>query len=195
MLRVWAVGAAAKYGNKTGGRLRFAVTPLALVDLAAILPILLSLSADLRVLRIIRFARLARLMKIARYSRATALVGRVVARTKDALIIAGVSVLGLIVIAASLMYYAEREAQPQAFSSIPKAMWWAVITITTVGYGDVYPATNIGRLIGGLIAIAGIASFAFPTAILGAGFLAEMERPHSKVCTSCGADLEGRTQA
>ena len=68
-------------------------------------------------------------------------------------------------------------------------MWWAVSTITTVGYGDVYPVTDIGLLIGGLIAIAGIASFAFPTAILGAGFLAELEHPHSKRCPSCGADL------
>jgi voltage-gated potassium channel len=171
------------------GRLRFAFTPLALIDLAAILPIVLATSADLRILRIVRFARLARLMKMARYSRATALVGRVVARTKEALIVAGVALLGLIVIAASLMYYAEREAQPKAFSSIPKAMWWAVATITTVGYGDVYPVTDLGRFIGGLIAIAGIASFAFPTAILGAGFLAEIEGSRSHRCPSCGADL------
>jgi voltage-gated potassium channel len=189
VLRLWAVALSPKYGSKRWGRLRFAFTPLALIDLAAILPILLSMSADLRILRIVRLTRLARLMKIARYSRATALLGRVIARTKEALIVAAVSVLGLIVIAASLMYYAEREAQPKAFSSIPRAMWWAVVTITTVGYGDVYPITDVGKFIGGLIAIAGIASFAFPTAILGAGFLAEMEHTHPKRCPSCGADL------
>jgi voltage-gated potassium channel len=193
VLRLWAIGASPKYGGKVAGRLRFAVTPFALIDLAAILPILLSLSADLRILRIVRFARLARLMKIARYSRATALVGRVVARTKAALIVAAVALFGLIVIAASLMYYAVRDAQPQAFSSIPKAMWWAVVTITTVGYGDVYPITALGRLIGGLVAIAGIASFAFPTAILGAGFLAEIEHTPPKRCPSCGADLAGNS--
>lgn len=195
LLRIWAIRASPKYAGKVSGRLRFALTPFALIDLAAILPILLSLSADLRILRIVRFARLARLMKIARYSRATALVGRVVARTKAALIVAGVALFGLIVIAASLMYYAERDAQPQAFSSIPKAMWWAVVTITTVGYGDVYPITNVGRFIGSLVAIAGIASFAFPTAILGAGFLAEMEQPRPRRCPSCGADLAGDSHA
>jgi len=189
ILRLWAVGVSPKYGGKSAGRLRFAFTPLVLIDLAAILPILLSLSTDLRILRIVRLARLARLMKLARYSRATALVGRVIARTKEALIVAAASVFGLIVIAATLMYYAERDAQPQAFSSIPKAMWWAVSTITTVGYGDVYPVTDIGRLIGGLVAVMGIASFAFPTAILGAGFLAETEHRPEKRCPSCGAIL------
>jgi voltage-gated potassium channel len=188
-LRLWAVELSPKYGSKRWGRLRFAFTPLALIDLVAILPILLSMSADLRILRIVRLTRLARLMKIARYSRATALLGRVVTRTKEALIVAAISVFGLIVIAASVMYYAERDAQPEAFSSIPKAMWWAVVTITTVGYGDVYPITHIGRFIGGLMAIAGIASFAFPTAILGAGFLAEIEHARPKRCPSCGADL------
>jgi voltage-gated potassium channel len=193
-LRLWAVGISPKYRGKPAGRLRFALTPLALIDLAAILPILLSLSADLRVLRIVRLARIVRLVKIARYSRATALVGRVIRRTRESLIVAGVCLFGLIVIAASMMYYAERNAQPQAFSSIPKAMWWAVATVTTVG-GDVYPVTDIGRLIAALVAIMGIASFAFPTAILGAGFLAELEGPHGKRCPTCGAVLpeSGRT--
>lgn len=186
LLRLWAIGASAKYPGKIAGRVRFALTPLALIDLAAILPLLLALSTDLRVLRIVRFARLARLMKMARYSSATALVGRVIARTKDALMVAGAALFGLIVIAASLIYYAERDAQPQAFSSIPMAMWWAVATITTVGYGDVYPVTDVGRLIGGFVAVMGIASFAFPTAILGAGFLAEVEQHHEKRCPSCG---------
>ncbi len=189
VVRLWAVGVSPKYGSKTAGRLRFALTPLALIDLVAILPIFLSLSTDLRILRLVRFARLARLMKIARYSSATALVARVIARTKEALIVAGVSLFGLILIAASLIYYAERDAQPKAFSSIPKAMWWAVVTITTVGYGDVYPITDIGRLIGGLVAVMGIASFAFPTAILGAGFLAEIEGRQDERCPSCGAVL------
>jgi len=191
VLRLWAVGVSPEYGGKIRGRLRFALTPLALIDMAAILPIFLSLSTDLRILRLVRFARLARFMKIARYSSATALVGRVIARTKEALIVAGLSLFGLIVIAASLIYYAEKDAQPKAFSSIPKAMWWAVVTVTTVGYGDVYPITDIGRVIGGLIAVMGIASFAFPTAILGAGFLAEIEGRRDKRCPSCGLVLAG----
>lgn len=188
ILRLWAIGASPKYARMRWGRLRFALTPLALIDLAVILPILFLLSTDLRILRIGRLARLTRLVKFARYSTAIALIGRVISRTKEALIVAGVTLLGLIVIAASLMYYAERNAQPQAFSSIPKAMWWAVATVTTVG-GNVYPVTDVGQLIAALVAVMGIASFAFPTAIIGAGFLAEIEQPHEKRCPFCGAVL------
>jgi voltage-gated potassium channel len=96
----------------------------------------------------------------------------------------------VLLLGSTLMYFAERDAQPEKFGSIPEAMWWGVATITTVGYGDVYPVTALGRTLGGLLAVLGIASFALPTAILGAAFLDELLRArtvdgHAR-CPTCG---------
>src|SRR3712207_3791337 len=104
------------------------------------------------------------------------LIGKVVSQKKEELLIALGFFLILLVVTSSLMYFAEHGAQPKAFSSIPAAMWWAVVTMTTVGYGDVYPVTVLGRLLAGITALLGIAAFALPTSILGAGFLAELDR-------------------
>ncbi len=104
---------------------------------------------------------------------------------------AGVAVLILLVVASSLVYMAEHRAQPDAFASIPDAMWWGVATLTTVGYGDIYPVTILGRILGGLIAIMGIGLFALPAGILGAGFIEEMQRKKAaRVCPHCGREIE-----
>ena len=94
----------------------------------------------------------------------------------------------MLVLASALMYFAEHEAQPVAFASIPEAMWWSVITLTTVGYGDVSPVTPMGKVMAGVIAIMGIGMFALPAGILGSGFLEEIQRRHreSMVCPHCG---------
>jgi len=98
----------------------------------------------------------------------------------------------LLLVSSSLLYYAERNAQPEVFSSIPAAMWWAIATITTVGYGDMYPITGMGRVLGSVSAIAGIAMFALPTAILGAGFVEEFERAlqRERVCPHCSKRID-----
>ena len=90
-----------------------------------------------------------------------------------------------------LEYYCEHEAQPEVFSSIPATMWWAVATLTTVGYGDMYPVTAAGRFCAGLIAVLGIGMFALPTGILGAGFVEAIQKskqPHER-CPHCGKEL------
>ena len=106
-----------------------------------------------------------------------------------------VAVLPLpLVMASSLMFFAENNAQPDKFSSIPEPMWWSIITLTTVGYGDVAPVTIIGRIIAGLIAILGIGMFALPAGILGTGFLEELQqrrRQESRLCPHCGEELPG----
>ena len=103
----------------------------------------------------------------------------------------GVSIFGiLLIVAASLMYYAEHEAQPKVFSSIPGAMWWAAVTLTTVGYGDAYPVTPIGKVMASMTAMLGIGMFALPTAILGAGFLDDLAgRKKTQRCPHCGKEL------
>ena len=96
----------------------------------------------------------------------------------------------LVVLAASAMYYAEHEAQPQHFASIPAAMWWAVCMLTTVGYGDVVPQTEIGRLLASVISLLGIGVFALPAGILAGGFAEHMDETKARrVCESCGAEL------
>ena len=97
----------------------------------------------------------------------------------------------LLFMASSLMFFAENEAQPDKFSNIPQAMWWSIITLTTVGYGDVFPVTLGGRFLAGLIAIMGIGLFALPAGILGSGFVEEIRRGREApvICPHCGMEL------
>src|SRR3712207_9374951 len=95
------------------------------------------------------------------------------------------------------MYYVESEAQPQQFSSIPAAMWWGVATLTTVGYGDVFPVTTAGKVLGAMIAVLGVGLFALPTGILASGFAEELQRTRKKeptVCPHCGLDITTRSE-
>ena len=89
------------------------------------------------------------------------------------------------------MYYIEREYQPEAFSSIPAAMWWAVATLTTVGYGDVYPITFLGKIIGSFIAVLGVGLFALPAGIIASGFITEIQKKseNANICPHCGKDI------
>ena len=158
------------------GRLRFAVTPLAVIDLLAVLPFWLPvLGVDLRALRGVRLFRLFRILKIARYSRALQTFGRVFRRKAEELVLTFAFVGFLLLIASLLLYYVEHDAQPETFSSVPAAMWWGIVTLTTVGYGDVYPVTVAGRLLGGVFALSAVLLIAMPTAILGAGFVEELD--------------------
>ncbi len=155
------------------GRLRYMVTPKAIIDLLAILPLFLGpfLNPDA-----IRFLRLARLLKLLRYSAALDTLGDVVKSERRVLISAGIVMLVLLVTQSSIMYYIEREAQPQAFGSIPDAMWWGVVTLATVGYGDVVPHTSLGKLMGGVSAVMGLCMFALPAGILASAFSQEMKK-------------------
>ena len=157
-------------------RLRYAVSPFALIDLVAIAPFYLALFLPILDLRALRIFRLLRLLKLARYSPALATLWRVLCDERRALAAALLIMLGLLVVSATAMYHAERNAQPEAFGSIPAAMWWALATLTTVGYGDVVPATDLGRAIGGLVMLFGLGMFALPIGIIASGFSKEIRR-------------------
>ncbi|MFN2563666.1 MAG: ion transporter [Gemmatimonadaceae bacterium] len=190
LLRLWVITCSPRYSHPLLGRLRFAITPLALIDLLAIAPALVATRFDLRFLRIARLTRVLRVLKLARYSQGIGLIARVVKRKREELLIALGFFVVLLVMTSSLMYFAEHNAQPKAFSSIPAAMWWAVVTMTTVGYGDVYPVTLVGRFLAGITALLGIAAFALPTSILGAGFLSELDTSAKRdKCPRCGAQV------
>lgn len=192
LLRLYSCTAAPQYSQPFLGRLRYAVTPLALVDLLAILPFYLPMfHADLRSLRILRVLRVLRLAKLARYSDALRLVGKVIRSRKEELAMTIMLLVVLLIIASTAVYYAEHESQPDQFSSIPAAMWWGIATLSTVGYGDMYPVTPTGRVFGAVVAVLGIGMFALPTGILGAGFLEEIQRRRRgrNRCPHCGREI------
>ena len=193
LLRVWSCTADPRYASPINGRLRFIVSPISLVDLLVILPLFVVpffhvYNVDLRFLRAFRLV--ARASRLTRYSVGLRNLGAAVgARKNELLTVVGVLAV-LLVLASSLMFYVEQGAQPEEFSSIPAAMWWSVITLTTVGYGDVAPVTALGRLIAGVIAILGIGLFALPAGILGSSFLEQIERRRiPAVCPHCGREI------
>ncbi|MFQ5509312.1 MAG: ion transporter [Leptospirillia bacterium] len=189
LLRLWSCTEDPRYQGALVGRLRYARTPFALIDLVAILPaFLVGVPLDLRFLRVIRLVRLLRVAKLIRHSHALQTFARVAHKTRAEMALTMSLIAVLLILASSMMYLVESAAQPEAFSSIPAAMWWAVATLTTVGYGDIYPITIIGKIIGGFISILGIGLFALPTGILGAAFLEETKARNNSApkCPSCG---------
>jgi voltage-gated potassium channel len=193
VLRLWVITRSPRFHRPILGRLRYAVTPLALVDLVAVLPFYLPmlLPVNLLFIRVLRLMRLMRLLKIGRYSESLQTLGWVLRERKGELAAALMLLLVLLVITSSLMFQVEHDAQPEAFPSVFAAMWWSVSTLTTVGYGDVYPVTALGKFLGGAIAILGIGLFALPAGILGSGFVEKLgQRKRQRLCPHCGKDID-----
>ena len=182
ILRLWAVTLNPIYKKPLSGRLRYALTPMALIDMAAILPFYLpiALSIDLRLLRLLRLFRLFRLFKMTRYVESMKTFQNVFKAKKTELTLTAVLIGLLLVFASSAMYAVENESQPDKFSSIPETLWWGVITLTTIGYGDIYPITPLGKVIGGFIAFLGIGLFALPAGILASGFSEELQKQRER---------------
>jgi voltage-gated potassium channel len=170
-IRIWAAAEAPV------SRLRYALTPASLLDLLAVVGALLPfVGADVLVLRLLRVIRMIRLAKVGRFSKAFSVLERAVRSRANQLWVALSLAMFFLIITATLMYWIEGDAQPEEFGSIPRALWWAVATMTTVGYGDVVPATALGKLVGGVISIGGIVLIAIPTGIMAAAFSDELHR-------------------
>ncbi|MDC0948008.1 ion transporter [Gammaproteobacteria bacterium] len=177
LLRIWSCVDLESWQDKRPirGRLRYAMQPMMLIDLLAILPLLLIwiLPDELVLLRTLR---LLRVFKLTRYSRSMQVLIEVL-RSEAATFSASLFImLILVVIAASGMHVVERQVQPEHFGSIPQAMWWALVTLTTVGYGDIVPITVAGKLFGALITIIGVGMVALPAGILASGFGEQLRR-------------------
>ena len=194
VLRLWSCTADARYAGAVRGRLRYAFQLMTLIDLLAVAPFYLEfLTVDLRFVRALRLFRLFRIFKLARYADSMRTLGVVLRSRREELLVTLFVVVVLLVFASSAMYYVESEAQPQQFSSIPASMWWGVATLTTVGYGDVYPVTTAGRFLGAGIAILGVGLFALPTGILASAFSEELQKRRRKetlLCPHCGREVE-----
>jgi voltage-gated potassium channel len=175
-LRLWSCTADPRFADPVTGRLRQAVQAMTLIDLLAILPGLLPFTdIDLRTLRALRLLRVLRVLKLTRYSASLQTFVSVLRSKAPELLSILFVLLLLLVMSASLMYFLERDTNP-AFDSIPTAMWWGIVTFTTVGYGDLTPVTPAGRVVGGCVAVLGIGMFAIPAGLLGAAFTAEIDR-------------------
>lgn len=162
------------------GRLRWMSSPLGIVDLLAILPfylyLLLPASAEsLLMLRIFRGLRLIRVFKLTRYSPAVGVLWSALRKEMPKLAVAMSLLLMILIVTSWGIYLLERQQQPEVFGSIPLAMWWSVVTLTTVGYGDVVPVTNLGKMFAGVVSLLGIAMVALPAAIMASGFSRELQ--------------------
>ena len=176
-LRLWScVESETEKKAPLKSRIKYALSPLAIVDLLAFLPSILQVifpGIDLRFLRVLR---LLRVFKLTRYFTSFELLLNVLHEERKNL--AGIFFLLLVILtlAASALYLVERDMQPDKFGSIPQAMWWAIAALTTVGYGDVYPLSPAGKVLGSLVTIVGIGMVALPSGILASAFSEQMRR-------------------
>lgn len=147
-----------------------------IIDLISILPFYLPMFVhlDLRFLRILRLTRFLRILKMSQFNKSLKLIYSVIREKKSELAVTCFFVLMILLIASFGMYYVESNAQPDKFSNVFMSFWWAIATLTTVGYGDIYPITDLGRAISGVIALLGIGLVALPTGIIGAGFMEKL---------------------
>ena len=176
-LRLWSAPEADSEGSPWRQRCRYVVSPVALIDAAALAPsaiaagMLLAGAGGPSLSFLLAVRLLTRTVKLVRYFPGGRLIATVIRQRASQLLATVGGLILVLVIAAALMYFAETHAQPEEFSSIPAAMWWSVVTLTTVGYGDTVPITPAGRVLAAVIAVLGIGLFALPAGILSAGLL------------------------
>ncbi len=175
--RLWVAPLSPRNRPGWRGRLDYITSPMAIIDLLAVLPFyLIFLNIDFRFFRIFRLTRIFRLLKVGRYFHALHVIRRIFIKKKSELISVFMLLIFMLVFMSCLMYYAEHNAQPDKFTSIPATMWWGIATLSTVGYGDMYPITPIGQLLGSSVALIGIGFFALPAGILSSAFSEELNR-------------------
>lgn len=190
VLRAWACTQDPRYGSTVWGRIRFLLTPMSLVDLLAIAPFYLSaiFPVDLRFIRILRLFRLLRLFRASNLTGSFDDLLHVIKSKRKELGISTAMLVLVVVVSANLMYLVEHLEPGTTFTSVPAALWWGMMTITTIGYGDMYPTTPLGQVIASGVGFFGICVFALPVGILGAGFTNYMEEKRSGEAGPGGGD-------
>jgi len=167
--RLWAVSEDPRYRGAIG-RVKYIFTPMALIDLLAFSITLITLaSTDGFTLRLIRMILLLRLAKLGKYGKSFKLLKRAIGNQLPELFITFSIAIVVLFVSATLLYLVEGNEQPDNFGSIPRSLYWSVITLTTVGYGDVYPITPVGKFITSILAFVGVALVALPAGILASG--------------------------
>ena len=171
-----------KTKSETNGkaRLKYIFSFSAIIDLIAILPSLLAFLFPTVDLRFVRALRIFRLLKFSRYSNSINTLLVVLWDQRKSLGAAFFILFIVLIISSSGMYIVEKDIQPEKFGSIPQSMWWSIVTLTTVGYGDVYPVTSMGKFFGSIIIILGIGTVALPSGILASAFTEYTRRNQKK---------------
>ncbi len=209
IMRILTADLAFPCGNRLKSILKYMFSFYGLIDLLAILPFYMPFTKlDLRIVRTLRLLRFLRLFKITRYNNSMELIKSVMSEKRSELGVTCFVIIIVMIIASFLMFYAENAAQPDHFPNVLACIWWSIVTLTTVGYGDVFPVTGIGRFIGGVIAFLGIGLVALPTGIISAGFLEKLNEKnkeekkesdtekhdehkcHKQYCPYCGHKLD-----
>lgn len=181
-IRIYSCVEEKKFHGSILGRLKQATTPSTLIDFLAILPFFLEVFLHHLIdLRFLRVFRLTRLLKLTRNSDATAILIKVIAREWPILSASAFIMMLLVIMTASFGYLFEHEAQPDKFDNIPNAIYWAVITLASVGYGDISPVTTLGRLVTVIMALMGIGIFAIPAALLASAFSDELRKEREQL--------------
>lgn len=193
-LRIFVSDITHPASNRMKSALKFIFSFYGLIDLLAIIPFYFPffIKADLRIIRILRLIRFFRILKINRYDSSLNLIWIVIKERKSELAITGFITILILFIASFLMYYIEGNIQPEIFTNIFASFWWAIATLTTIGYGDIYPITSLGKFISGLIAFLGIGIVALPTGIVSAGFIEKVSKKnhYKKKCPHCGKEYD-----
>lgn len=187
--RMWTVVENPRFAGYRFPRLRYAVTPIAIIDLLAIVPAFFAFGGTSSLaLRFFRILRMLRLAKLGRTSTAwTAIREALYERRFEFGVVLGMVGLTLL-ISASMLYVAEADAQPDKFGSIPRALWWSIVTLTTVGYGDTFPVTALGKFFAAVVAVTGVMVIAIPTGIFAASFSEGLQRHRDRLQSGEGPD-------
>ena len=178
LLRIWTADLLYPELSPWRARGKYIRSGMAIIDLVSILPFYIPLffTLDVVLTRSLLLVLLLRLFKLSRYTDAVSAIWSVFRSKIQEILVSVVFVVMILIVASLLIYYAEHDAQPDKFTNAFSGVWWAVATLTTVGYGDIYPVTGMGRFLGGIIALTGIGLVAVPTGIISAGFVELLEQ-------------------
>ncbi|MBQ9250379.1 MAG: ion transporter [Oscillospiraceae bacterium] len=171
----WSTADLKFHNRSVNSFLRYPFSFMAIVDLLSILPSLTFLNSGFKVLRLLRMSRAFRVLRVfraLRYSRSLRIIGNVLRSSKDSLAAVGTLAIGYIFISSLIIFNAE----PDSFNNFFEAMYWATVSLTTVGYGDIYPVSTLGRAIAMVSSIFGMAIVALPSGIITAGYMRELEK-------------------
>ncbi|MEE2755223.1 MAG: ion transporter [Myxococcota bacterium] len=209
VLRLWSCTVDERYRGALSGRFKMAMTPMAIIDLLAVLPFYLAtfMAIDLRFVRVLRLVRLFRLFRAGRLASAFRMLAKVIRSKREELGLCILILLLVLVFSSSVMFLIEGQEPDTQFTSVPATMWWGMMTITTIGYGDMYPVTALGRIFGSVVGFLGICVFALPVGVLASGFSDELDRARNEAnqdeadktdtdvkkcetCPHCGASIQ-----
>ncbi len=170
LCRLWVAPLQEQYGKGVQGILRYVFSPMAIIDVIAIIPSFIGVRAELKILRVIRLLRILKVGRSEKFKESIFHFNYALRSKSQELQISTVYTLLLLLISSTMMYLAESSIQPELLGSIPRCLWWSVTTVSAVGYGDSIPVTAAGKIIASLTSLMGIGAIAIPTGILAAGF-------------------------